>query len=49
MGLGSDAGTVYERARTNLGRAGQEFYNDTDHAVVVFPVEFAVAEAKRGE
>ena len=49
MGFRSDAGAVHERPRTNLGPAGQDLYNDTDGAVVIFAVEFAVAEARRSE
>lgn len=49
MGFRSYAGAVHERARTNLGRAGQHLYNETDGAVVVFAVEFALAEARCGE
>ena len=49
MGFRSDAGAVHERARTNLSWAGQGLYSDTDDAVVVFAVEFAVAEARRSE
>ena len=46
VGFRSDTGAVHERARTNLSRAGQGLYSDTDEAVVVFTVEFAVAEAR---
>ena len=49
VGFRSDAGAVHERTRTNLSRAGQDLYCDTDGAVVVFAVEFAVAEARRSE
>jgi len=49
VGFRSDAGAVHERARTNLGRAGQDLNSDTGGAVVDFAVEFAVAEARRRE
>ncbi len=41
---------MYERARSNLGPAGQDLYDNTDGAVVVFVVvEFALAEARKSE
>ncbi len=49
MGFRSDAGAVHERARTDFGPAGQYLYDDTDGAVVVFAVEFALAEAGKSE
>ena len=50
MGFGSGAGTVYERARSNFGPAGQELYDKTDGTVVEFAeMEFALAEARESE
>ena len=50
MVFGSDAGAVYERARTNFGPAGQDLYDKTDGAIVVLAVvEFALAEARKSE
>ena len=50
MGFRSDAGTVYERARSNFGPAGQELYDKTDGTVVEFAeMEFALAEARESE
>ena len=40
---------MHERARTNLGRAGEELDSDTSGAVVDFAVKFTVAEARRSE
>ena len=41
---------MYERARTNFGPAGQDLYDSTDGAAVVFAVvEFALAEARKSE
>ena len=45
----SHAGAVHERARTNLGLAGQHPDKNTDGEVVVVAVKFAVAEAGRSE
>ena len=50
MGFRSGAGTVYERARSNFGPAGQELYDKTDGTVVEFAEkEFALAEARENE
>lgn len=49
VGFRSYAGAIRERARTNLGRAGQDLYSDPDGGIVVVAVEFAVAEARRSE
>lgn len=50
MGFRSGAGAVYERARSNFGPAGQELYDETEGAVVVFAVvEFTLAEARKSE
>lgn len=48
VGFRSGAGAVYKRARSNFCPAGQELYDKTDGAVVVFAVvEFALAEARK--
>lgn len=49
VGFRSYAGAVHERARTNLGPASQNLYSDTSDTVVVFAVQFAVAEAKEAK
>ena len=49
VGFRSYAGAIRERARTNLGRAGQDLYSDPDGGIVVVAVEFAPAEARRSE
>ena len=49
VGFRSYAGAVHKRACTNLRRAGQNLYSDTNGAVVVFAVESAVAEARISE
>jgi len=49
MGFWTGAGAVHERARTNLGSAGEDPNESTEKDVGEFAVEVALAEAGRGK